>query len=109
MSWLSVYDNYDAMLQKDPRLIASDIIDFIIYLRNEKKLAPATINMQIAALRHFFEMNDVDLKWNKINSFKGEFHNVVEDRPYTREEIKTLVDRADLRNKAIILLLAVLE
>ena len=106
MSWLSVYDNYDAMLQKDPRLIASDIIDFIIYLRNEKKLAPATINMQIAALHHFYEMNDVDLKWNKINSFKEEFHNVVEDRPYTREEIKTLVDRADLRNKAIILLLA---
>jgi hypothetical protein len=56
--------------------------------------------MQIAALHHFYEMNDVDLKWNKINSFKEEFHNVVEDRPYTREEIKTLVDRADLRNKA---------
>jgi integrase len=31
---------------------------------------------------------------------------VVEGRPYTREEIKLLVDRADLRNKAIILLLA---
>jgi hypothetical protein len=30
MSWLSVYDNYDAMLQKDPRLIASDIIDYHI-------------------------------------------------------------------------------
>jgi integrase len=51
-------------------------------------------------------MNDVELKWNKINSFKAEFHNIVEDRPYTREEIKMLVDRADLRNKAIILLLA---
>lgn len=31
---------------------------------------------------------------------------MVEDRPYTREEIKILVDHADLRNKAIILLLA---
>jgi integrase len=51
-------------------------------------------------------MNDVDLKWKKIKSFKGEFYNVVEDRPYTREEIKTLVDRAELRDKAIILLMA---
>jgi hypothetical protein len=49
-------------------------------------------------------MNDIDLKWKKIKSFKGEFYNVVEDRPYAREEIKTLVDRSDLRNKAIILL-----
>ena len=47
-----------------------------------------------------------ELKWNKIKSFKDEFHNVVEDRPYTGEEIKILVDRSDLRNKAIILLLA---
>ena len=38
MNWLSIYDdNYDAMLQKDSRLIASDIIDFIIYLRNEDR------------------------------------------------------------------------
>jgi site-specific recombinase XerD len=107
MNWLSIYDdNYDAMLQKDSRLIASDIMDFIIYLRNEKKLSPASTNIQIATLHHFYEMNDIELKWNKIKSFKEEFHNMVEDMPYTREEIKTLVDRADLRNKAIILLLA---
>ena len=94
MNWLSIVDDdYDTMLQKDPRLIASDIIDFMIFLRNEKKLAPASINIQIAALHHFYEMNDVELKWNKINSFKDEFHGVVEDRPYTREEIKIQVDR----------------
>lgn len=48
MNWISIADDdYDTMLQKDPRLIASDIIDFVIYLRNEKKLAPASINIQI--------------------------------------------------------------
>jgi site-specific recombinase XerC len=79
---------------------------------NEKNLSPASINIEFSALRHFYEMNDIDLKWNKINSLKEEFHNMVEDRPYTRmhhhisQEIKLLVDRADLRNKAIILLLA---
>jgi site-specific recombinase XerD len=113
MNWLSLSNDddndsgdYNTILQKDPRLIASDIIDYIIYLRNEKKLAPATVSKDVAALHHFYEMNDIELKWNKINSFKDEFHSVTEDRPYTREEIKLLVDRADLRNKAIILLMA---
>jgi integrase len=113
MSWLAkpkVKENrnydYDSLLKKHPTLIASDIIDFIIYLKREKKLAPATVVLPVAAIRHFYEMNDIDLKWKKINSFKDEFHSVVEDRPYTREEIKTLMDRAELRNKAIILLMA---
>jgi hypothetical protein len=53
-------------------------------------------------------MNDIgdQLKWKKINSFKGEYYNTTEDRPYSREEIKILVDRAELRNKAIIFLMS---
>ena len=43
MNWLSVYD-YNTILQKDPKLIASDIIEYVIYLQDEKKLAPATVN-----------------------------------------------------------------
>jgi hypothetical protein len=60
MNWLSLYD-YDTILRKDPKLIASDIIDYIIYLKNEKKLAPATISTQVAAIYHFYELNDVEL------------------------------------------------
>ena len=72
MNWLSIYD-YNTILQKDPRLIASDIIDFIIYLKNDRKLAPATINLHVAALHHFYDMNDVELRWNKIKSLKTNF------------------------------------
>jgi integrase len=46
------------------------------------------------------------LNWKKINAFQGEFYRVVEDRAYTHEEIKKMVDVADLRDKAIILLMA---
>jgi site-specific recombinase XerD len=108
MDWLKmdVDNDYDKLLQKDPKLIASDIIDFIIYLKDHKKLAPASVSSHIAALRHFYDFNDIDLKWKKINSFKGEYYNVTEDRPYSREEIKLLADRAELRNRAIILLMA---
>jgi integrase len=52
-------------------------------------------------------MNDIILNWKKINSFKGDFYDVIEDQPYTREQIKSLVDKAEpLRNRAVILLLA---
>ena len=108
MSWLKVKnDDYDSLLLKqDPKLIAADIINFIIYLKDRRKLALATIAARVAALHHFYDMNDIELKWKKINSFKGEYYNVVEDRPYARGEIKRLVDRAELRNRAIILLMA---
>jgi hypothetical protein len=50
-------------------------------------------------------MNDVELKWKKINALLGEFYRVVKDRAYTHDEIKKMVAAADLRDKAIILLL----
>ena len=50
-------------------------------------------------------MNDVTLNTMRINAFKPEFRNVVEDQPYTREQIKLLLDKAEPRNRAIILLL----
>ena len=40
----------------------------------------------------------------KDNSFKGELYNVVEHRPYTRQEISLLLQKAEPRNRAIILL-----
>ena len=37
---------------------------------------------------------------------RPEFRNVVEDQPYTREQIETILDKAEQRNRAIILLLS---
>jgi site-specific recombinase XerD len=64
--------------------------------------------VHIAALKHFFEMNDfVGMNWKKISKYMGEFYTVTEDRPYSREEIGQLVNAAhSLRDKAIILLLS---
>jgi integrase len=79
MAWLKMDvlrddDNYDKLLRKDPKLITSDIIGFILYIKDNKKLSPATISAYIAALRLFYNMNDMeDLKWRT--------NNVTEDRP----------------------------
>jgi integrase len=51
-------------------------------------------------------MNDVTVKWKKLKKFKAKHRSVVEDKPYSREQIKTLVDAAPLRDKCIILVMA---
>lgn len=57
-------------------------------------------------LKKFYEMNDVVLNWKKVSAYLGESGNINSDRAYTHEEIKTLVDAADMRMKVILLVLA---
>lgn len=57
-------------------------------------------------LKKFYEMNDVILNWKKLSQYLGEYQRTNKDRAYNHDEIKTLVDRADVRMKAILLLLA---
>ncbi|HEY7078836.1 MAG TPA: site-specific integrase [Nitrososphaeraceae archaeon] len=82
------------------------IRDYIVYLRSERRLSPATVSSYLFPVVHFYNMNDVDIKWKRLNKFKAKHYSVVEDKPYTREQIKILVDSATLRDKCIILLMA---
>jgi hypothetical protein len=55
-------------------------------------------------------MNDfISLNWKKIKSHKPEMEKVAEDRPYTHDEIKSLLDKTSPRNRAIILLMSQLR
>ena len=98
--------DYDALSKIEPRKIEGFIRDYIVYMREDKKFAPATISGRIAAISHFLEMNDVHINRKKIKKYKGKHRSKVEDRPYQREEIKKLIELAPLRDKAIICLLA---
>ena len=119
--------NYSELIEgKDSREIESDIINYIVYLKN-KHHSLATQKMYLAALIHFFSINDVLLRRKKISNFlsndeycpvrvtgtgsgqqeqqeqeEGEGNN---DKPYSREQISKLLSFADLRTKAIILLM----
>lgn len=64
------------------------------------KKAPGTISMYLSAITHFYEMNDATLHWKKLKKFKGKLKSVVEDQPYTRKQIKILVDAAPLRERS---------
>ena len=80
------------------------IVKYLMSLR-EKRLSFNSIRLNLHAIYHFYEMNDVPLNKKKINMFKGEFVKSV-DRAYTHEEIKKILDVSDLRMKSIILLMA---
>jgi len=101
-------ETYDQMLEEiqPTKKLEGLIRDFIIHLRDEKKVSSSTIMTYSAAVAHFYEMNDVIINWRKLRKFKGKMRKVVEDVPYTRDQIKTLLDRATPRDRCIILLMA---
>ena len=101
--------DYEQLLlseEMDKQRLESKIKNYIIYLRQIKKLAPYTVSNYITPLVHFFDMNDVSINWKKPKKFKAKQRGVIEDRPYTKEQIKILIGRAALRDKCIILVMA---
>jgi integrase len=99
-------DTYDAMLLIEPKKLEGLIRDYIIYLREDRKVSSATVAAYSSAIAHFFEMNDVVINWKKLKKFKGKKRAVVEDVPYTRDQIKIMIDLATLRDRCMILVMA---
>jgi hypothetical protein len=86
------------LLQEDKHKLEDKIRDYITFLKVYKKLSSNTINLYVAALAHFYI-------WKRLSKFKGKKRLVVEDKPYTKEQIRQLLEFADLRVKCIILLM----
>lgn len=112
-NWLSDFLNYlniscDKVLDLQANQLQQEIINYIIDMRDNRKLSPNSVRSHISAIQTFLVINDFsNINWTKVKKFVGEFYKVAEDRPYTRDEIKLLVDAAhSLRDKAIILLLS---
>ena len=90
--------------QQYPRLIESQIIDYIMTLRNDG-LAYASIQFMVAPIMTFYSLNDIVLNRKKISRYFGEYKRAVKDRAYTVEEINKALQTADQRMKLVILLL----
>src|SRR5918999_804728 len=105
MKFLKV-DNWDKLIESDPKSIQRNICDYIMFMRS-KNLAPKSIGLYVAAIRKFYDMNDIiTLNWKKIYSFEPEPETRSEDRPYTHHEIATLLTKATPRDRCITLLMA---
>ena len=79
---------------------------YVIHL-NDKGMSKSWFITLFAVLKNFYEMNDVeDIRWKKLKRYVGEEQPKHEDRRYTYEEIHKLVQNANLKLKATILLMA---
>jgi hypothetical protein len=75
-------------------------------LKNEKGLSYSSLEGLCAPLKKFYAMNDVMLNSDKIHAYLSEHDKTVEDRPYSREQIKRLLKFSNDRIRVMILLLA---
>lgn len=92
------------LIEEDPKIIQFKLIDHVISLR-ENKLNASTIKSRIAAVKKFYDTNDIELKWKKINSYIGKGKKNRKDRPYTSSEIVKMLEKADQRTRVAILLM----
>lgn len=104
LSWLKL-DSPDDLLKQDSKLIQEQLRDNLLELKAQG-LSYSSRKSRYSAMKKFLESNEITLNWKKIAASLGEELRVAEDRPYTTDEIQTLVDKADLRLKVVILLMA---
>ncbi len=57
----------EQLLKGEPKLIQSNVIDWLIHLKEVQNLSYASISLYCTALHHFYGMNDIaGLNWKKI-------------------------------------------
>lgn len=95
----------DLLCENNPRLVEEKIIEFIISLR-EKGLSHSAIRNYVFCVISFYKINDIMLNTTKISKFLPEYKKMKKDRAYKHEEIQKLLDIADERLRAVVLLLA---
>jgi hypothetical protein len=62
----------EQLLKGEPKITQSNIIEWLIHLKEVQNLSYASISLYCTALHHFYEMNDIaGLNWKKIGSFIG--------------------------------------
>lgn len=109
MEHVKIYD-LQVLLEYCPKVIETFIIDYVKHLRDSERLKRMSIEVHIAAILHFFDMNDFPISIasrKKFKRFLPPDESTHEDRPYTTEEIQQILDRCyDERSRVIILLMA---
>lgn len=103
------FDKIDQLVkepQESHKIIEANIIQYIVWLKQDQKLSSVSIELYLSAVMHFYSMNDVVLNRKKIGRYIGEQVRKQKDRAYSTEEIHRLLEFCDERSKALVLLLA---
>ena len=89
---------------KDQKDIDRKVINFIIQLKEEGKNF-RSIRNYLSPIISFYKINDIMLNSKKINKFLPTETRAKKNRGYSHEEVQKLLDIADERIRAVILLL----
>lgn len=100
----SGFEDYTDLITKLSDDEKHDLIsDYLMYLKNQKKLSPSTILVAYSTVRRFYTINRVKLDWDHLTHYKGKSKGKrIDDRLYTKDEIDQLILHADLRDKVVI-------
>lgn len=94
----------DELLRLKPMELQEKLIDYVIERR--KRLSYNSVNTRLAGMMKFCSMADIEINWKKVYSFLGEYTKTVKDRVYTRDELRHVLQNADIRARVLVLLLS---
>jgi integrase len=107
--FIKIHDD-QVLLDFSPKVIKQMIVDYILYLRDEKpgkRLGRNSIKGQLSGILHWFQINNDDFN---LTSKNFRIHlpsddSVPDDRGYTSDEIAQILRGCDKRSAAVIHLL----
>lgn len=101
-------DEFVALAKKKPQEAEKRVLSFIAEEKKrivEGQIAVGTLNNSIKSARLLLEMNDVILNWKKMKRVLPKGRRYALDRMPTEGELREILDAADIRGKALTLVL----
>jgi hypothetical protein len=96
-------DKFLQLAKEEPEVAVEKLKEFIKSRRD--KLAPASVNNPVMAVRSFLESYDVKLNWKQVRKVLPQNQKIALDRPPSIEEIRRLLEVCGLREKVAILIM----
>ena len=100
-------DEFVNLEKKNPSAVEKKLMSFIGFQKariGKGEITGGTVSNLLKAVRLLLEMNDISLNWKKIKRTLPRSRRYAVDRIPTLEEIREILDAADIRGKALTLL-----
>jgi len=99
-------DEVIELAKNRPKDLEQLLIQFVHWLRS-RGVSGSTIRQHVQAVKHLLVMNDLGtaINWDKLSKMMPKARKIGMDRAPTKKEIRKLLEYADVRLRALILLL----
>ena len=99
------FDRYEQLLELSGEDLFNAISNYMNY-RKASNVSYSDMNLTMSAIRLFFDMNRRDIPgWKQLSRIKGKARLQVDKQIYENEEMKTMLEHADMTEKVALLTL----